>query len=236
MKRFSEHTEDWGKFVDVKINAPELIPATSRALKKYSGKVITFGSVTDVYQAIEKKYQLTRRILERLIPFDSDLCVMTKSDLVTRDIDLLQQFKNCTVAMSLSTLDDNIRKLFEPFAPSVQNRIATLRELHHAKIKTVLFIAPIFPDITPWQKLIEETRDFIDEYWFENLNLYPTIKQGIKSALDKIDQKLWWKYLKTYYANNDFWNQEKRQIIEYCNQHNIKHGVYFHTIPSFFSR
>lgn len=230
MKRFTEHVEDWGKFVDVKINAPELILATSRKLNKYHGKAITFGSVTDVYQAVEKKYQLTRCILEKLIPFDINLGIMTKSDLVTRDIDLLQQFKNCTVTISLSTLDDNVRKLFEPCAPPVQNRIAALQALHRAKINTVLFIAPIFPDITLWQKLIEETKDFVDEYWFENLNLYPAIKQEVKMALDKIDPKLWWKYLKQYYVNNDFWSQEKRQIIEYCNQHNIKHGVYFHTL------
>ena len=89
MKRFTGHLEPWGDFVDVKINGPDLIP---EKWSKYQGKSIIIGSVTDAYQPIEKKYQLTRRILEKLIPLQPDLEIITKSDLVLRDIDLLKQF------------------------------------------------------------------------------------------------------------------------------------------------
>ncbi|MEK6816502.1 MAG: radical SAM protein, partial [Nanoarchaeota archaeon] len=97
MKRFTGHTEPWGKFIDIKVNAPGLIPAET---SKYRGKSIFLSSVTDAYQPLERKYQLTRKILWKLIPMQPDLSILTKSDLVLRDIDLLKQFKGCEVGFT----------------------------------------------------------------------------------------------------------------------------------------
>ena len=107
MKRFTNHPEPWGDFVDVKINAPDLIPEKT---DKYKNKTILMGSVTDAYHPIEIKYKLTRKILEKLIPLQLDLNILTKSDLVLRDIDLLKKFKNLLVTFSLSFLDEKYRK------------------------------------------------------------------------------------------------------------------------------
>ena len=63
MKRFTNHSEPWGDFVDVKINAPELIPENT---EKYRNKTMVIGSVTDSYQPLEKKYKLTRQFLKNL--------------------------------------------------------------------------------------------------------------------------------------------------------------------------
>ena len=101
MKRFTGHTEPWGAFVDAKINAADLIPTD---VKKYKGKRITLSSVTDAYQPVELKYKLTRKILEKLIPLQPHVDIMTKSDLVLRDIDVIKQFKDCVVAFSILTL------------------------------------------------------------------------------------------------------------------------------------
>ena len=90
MKRFTGHNENWGEFIDVKVNAPDLNPPDTT---KYRGKSIFMSSVTDPYLPLEKKYELTRKILEKLIPLQPDLGILTKSDLVLRDIDLLRQFK-----------------------------------------------------------------------------------------------------------------------------------------------
>lgn len=79
MKRFTNHPEPWGEFVDVKINAPDLIPEDT---DKYKDRSITIGSVTDPYLPLEAKYKLTRRILEKLIPLQPRLDIITKSDLV----------------------------------------------------------------------------------------------------------------------------------------------------------
>jgi len=79
MKRFAGHKEHWGKFVDVKINAPNLIPENTN---KFKDKSITIGSVCDPYQPVERKYKITRKILEKLIPLQPHLDLMTKSELV----------------------------------------------------------------------------------------------------------------------------------------------------------
>lgn len=224
MKKFTGHLESWGSFIDVKINAADLIPAKT---DKYKNKSILISSVTDAYQAPERKYQLTRRILEKLIPLQPRLDIITKSDLVLRDIDLLKQFKYCRVAISLSFLDNKIIRVLEPLAPLVEKRIKTLKELHQARIKTALFISPIFPEITDWRSLVNETKSFVDEYWFENLNLYFSIRSNIFGFLRKINPQLIDKY-KEIYSKGGYWNDEEKKIREFCRKNRVVCKIYFH--------
>ena len=193
MKRFTGHSEKWGAFVDVKINAADLIPTM---INKFKGKSIVIGSVTDPYQPAEKKYELTRKILEKLIELQPDLDVLTKSDLIARDIDLLKQFKHLTVTISLSMIDEELRRQLEPGAFSASRRFEALKKLHRAGIRTVLFVSPIFPELTDWKTMIKRTRFFVDEYWFENLNLYPSIRKNIRNFLRKNRPDLIDKYKK----------------------------------------
>lgn len=225
MKRFTGHTEPWGEFVDIKINAPDLIPTDT---DKYKNKWITIGSVTDPYQPVERKYKLTRKILEKLIPLQPNLDIMTKSDLVLRDIGLLKQFKTCIVAFSLLSLDDKIRRELEPRAPSVDRRVNALKKLHEAGIQTVLFVSPIFPGITNWQEIINKTKSFVDEYWFENLNLYPSIRGNVYKFLGKNKPELVEKYKEIYSKGNNYWKEEEKKIKEFCQKNKLSHRVYFH--------
>ncbi len=225
MKRFTGHTEPWGSFVDVKINAPNLIPEDAN---KYKNKSIIIGSVCDPYQPIERKYKLTRKILEKLIFLQPHLDLMTKSDLVVRDIDLFKQFEDCIVALSLSVLDDKIRKKLEPLASSVNKRINALKELHKSGIQTALFISPIFPETTDWKALINKTKSFVDEYWFENLNLYPSIKNEIYKFLRKNKPELVEKYKQIYSKDSDYWDIEATKIKEFCKKNKINCRIYFH--------
>ena len=225
MKRFTGHKEPWGLFVDVKINAPDLIP---KGTDKYKNKSITVGSVTDPYQPIEGKYKLTRKILRRLLPLSPHLDILTKSDLVLRDIDLLKQFKHCIVGISLSFLDDKARKELEPLAPPTDRRIKVLKELHEAKIQTAAFISPIFPELTDWQGIINRTKPFVDEYWFENLNLYPSIKGNVYGFLRKNKPKLVEKYKEIYLKDSDYWHKEEKKIKEFCKKNKINCRTYFH--------
>ena len=89
IKKFTKHKEPWGEFCDIRINAPEL-------LKKEVGKIpsnssIFISSVTDPYQPLEKKYQLTRKILEILAGYNFKVSILTKSNLVLRDLDILKR-------------------------------------------------------------------------------------------------------------------------------------------------
>jgi len=222
MKRFTGHEEPWGDFVDVKINAPDLIKK-----KDYRNRYITFGSVTDCYQPLEVKYQLTRKILEKLIPMQPHIDILTKSDLVTRDIDLIKQFKDSMVAISFSSTDDKMRKILEPVSAPVDKKIAALKKLHENKIHTVVFISPLLPEITDWKNIINKTKGFVDEYWFENLNLYPSIRYNIYNLLKKIDPKLIEKYNEIY-SDNTYWDRIEKEIRLFCKKNKIKYRIYFH--------
>lgn len=225
MKRFTGHTEEWGKFADVKINAPDLIPVKTL---KYKGKSIFLASVTDPYLPLEKKYQLTRQILKKLIPWQPNLTVQTKSDLILRDIDLLKQFKNCDIGFTITTLDDNLRKEIEPFASSVKNRIKALEELKKNGIKTYVFIGPILPFLTDWQKIILKTKNCADFYLFENLNIAGSIWHSVKSWLKQKHLILLKDYERVYFSKSNYWDQVEEEIKQFCQEQKIEYKIYFH--------
>ncbi len=142
MKRFSAHKEPWGEFVDAKINAPDLL--SKEINRKPPGRVWISG-VCDPYQLIEKEYGLTRRCLETLVRCGWPVTVQTKSPLVLRDTDLFRRGADIEVGLSVATADDAIRRLFEPNAPPIKERIKALSGLHHEGIRTYAMIAPMLP-------------------------------------------------------------------------------------------
>lgn len=225
MKRFTGHTETWGDFIDVKTNAIELVPNKS---EKYRGKSFFISSVTDAYLPLERKYKLTRGVLEKLIPLELKIGIQSKSDLIVRDIDLFKQFKCCEVGMTMTTLDDKIRMEIEPGTSSVERRISALKELKKAGITTYVFIGPILPFITDWKRIILETKDFVDSYMFENLNVKGTIWNSIKNWLINKHPELLKKYEEIYFSKNDFWKTEEEKIRNFCRENKIEGKVYFH--------
>ena len=172
MKRFTGHDEEWGKFIDIKI--------CDKAISKkiLNGKTVFLSSVTDCYNPFEKKYFVTQNILRQLVDIDCKTIICTKSDLILRDIEILKRLKNLTVAVSINTLDENFKKDMDK-ASNIFNRLKTLQALYKNNIKTVLFMSPIFPEITDFRLIIDRTRYFVNEYWFENLNLRGSYKLPI---------------------------------------------------------
>src|SRR4030042_1554012 len=158
MKRFTGHKEPWGQFVDVKVNAAELL--NREITRKRRGRVWISG-VCDPYQPLEGKYHLTRQCLEILARYDWPVTVQTRSPLVLRDVDILQKGREFAVGMSITTADDAIRKLFEPNAPPIRERVRALEELHHAGIRTYAMIAPILPGAESLAELLAEKVDYV---------------------------------------------------------------------------
>jgi DNA repair photolyase len=142
MKRFTGHKEPWGEFVDVKINAPTLL---KHEIDKMPPGRVWVSGVCDPYQPLEGKYELTKKCLKILIQHDWPVTVQTKSPLVLRDIALFKKSDKLEVGLSVTSADDEIRKLFEPGAPSIKERIKALEELHLAGIRTYAMIAPMLP-------------------------------------------------------------------------------------------
>lgn len=142
MKRFTGHRERWGEFVDVKVNAAEVLERQVR--RRTPGRVWVSG-VCDPYQAAEDEYRLTRRCLEILQRYGWPVTLQTKSPLVLRDLDVLRRFSDLEVGFSIATADDTIRALFEPGAPPVGERVRALGVLHAEGIRTFAMIAPVLP-------------------------------------------------------------------------------------------
>ena len=222
MKRFTGHQEAWGDFIDIKRCDKKI------NLKKISGKSVFLSSVTDCYNEYEEKYAITRSILEQLVKSACKLSISTKSKLILRDIDLLKKIKDVTVCMSVNTLDESFKDDMDK-ASSIKDRLDALKELHENGIYTVLFMSPIFPYITNWKEIIEISNDFVDEFWFENLNLRGSYKYSILNYIKEKYSDLFYKYIDIYEnKNNNYWIDLSKKIEEYCVNNNIKYTNFFY--------
>ena len=222
MKRFTGHKEEWGTFIDIKRCDKKI------NTKKLENKTIFLSSVTDCYNQLEEKYKITRRILKELINVNCNLNISTKSKLILRDIDLLKQMKNLTVSMSINTLDENFKNDMDNASP-IKERLNTLRELHDNGIYTVLFMSPIFPYITKFKEIIEISKEYIEEYWFENLNLRGAYKTKILLYIQEKYPKLINEYNDIYIkGNKKYWNDLSKEIKDYCEINNVKYINYFY--------
>lgn len=222
MKRFTKHEEEWGTFIDIKQCSKSINK------KRLEGKTIFLSSVTDCYNPYEEKYCVTQSILKQLIGIDCTINISTKSDLILRDIDLLKKLNNLTVSLSINTMDEDFRSDMDN-ASSIEDRLKALKKLHENGIYTVLFMSPIFPEITNFREIINVSSSFVDEYWFENLNLRGNYKQTI---MDYISQKYpqHFELYKQIYVmgKKDYWEHLSDEIEQYCNDNSIKHINYFY--------
>ncbi|MCJ7620422.1 MAG: radical SAM protein, partial [Anaerolineae bacterium] len=139
------HEEEWGTFVDIKVNAPDVL---TRQLRRAKPGNISFGTVTDAYQPLEKEYGITRACLEALLDHPLPVSILTKSALVLRDLDLIKKLKDVQVAFTITTLDEEVRRRFEPGASPVAARLKALRAFSEAGIPTWAFCGPLLPGIT----------------------------------------------------------------------------------------
>ena len=147
MKRFTNHPELWGDFLDVKY-WPEI-----KNPQKYAGKELFIGSVTDPYNPQEETYGRTRALLEQLQGSGAKISIATKSDLILRDLDLIKSFPDARVSWSIDTLDETFREDMDR-AVSIQRRLAAMEAFHKAGVRTTCFISPIFPGITDVKAII----------------------------------------------------------------------------------
>lgn len=150
--------------IEVKQNAPELLEEALR--KKRKRCVIGTGSMCDPYIPIEKELCLTRRCLEIIDRYNFGAAVLTKSDLVLRDLDLLSSINKkakAVVQMTLTTADDNLCKILEPGVCPTSRRVQVLRECRERGIPTVVWLSPLLPFINDTQENIDAIAGFCAE-------------------------------------------------------------------------
>jgi DNA repair photolyase len=159
---------DWLKEILIH---PEFVERFKIELSGMSPQVVYFGWNSDPYQPIEATYGYTRKALQQLAIHGSAACILTKSDLVLRDMDLLTSMAGSSVGFSIAFQDEGTRLLFEVNAPSNRKRVEALNELKAAGIETYTLITPVMPFITNVEALIETVGPCADTIWIYSLSM-----------------------------------------------------------------
>jgi DNA repair photolyase len=145
MKRFTEHFEPWGQFLDIKVNAPDIL--AKEVKHRRPGKVF-MSSVCDGWQPAEHKHELTRRCLRILLEAGFEVFALTKSTLVRRDFDLLASSRDSSLGCTITTLDECLRCKLEPSASPSEERFRTLEMAAEVGIRTSANFAPLMPELS----------------------------------------------------------------------------------------
>ncbi|MFO1078012.1 MAG: radical SAM protein [Planctomycetota bacterium] len=193
MGRFvNEPFKNWGNYLYAKTNA---VPVFEKDLRRLRSKglapSILLSSVTDPYQGAEKKYRLTRGVLEVLVrePYPGIVGILTKSPMVERDIDLLMRLPRSEIGMTVTTTDDRISRFLEVNAPPASRRLKTLAKLHDKGIRTYAFVGPLLPHFRYQPEKLDElfaslAMVGVRQVYVEHMNLRQYIRQRLQTILD----------------------------------------------------
>lgn len=201
----------------------EDIRKLKRAYQFENARDIFLGAITDCYQPPERKFEQTRQVIEVLIESELPFTILTKSNLVLKDIDLLKGYKWCRAGVTITSLDETFRKELEPFTIDYGKRIEVLNVLKSNGISTYLSCEPIMPvaesDPLP---LLQKLRDVVDLFEF---GMY--ISRG---EFDYVSEQ----YLK-HYKDDKFYYDVFSRVIQYCNDNKINYCISSHS-KSFFKK
>ncbi|MCP4110920.1 MAG: radical SAM protein [Desulfobacteraceae bacterium] len=227
MGRFTGHTkEKWGEYLDIKSNASELLERKLNRMKSHKG-IFFIGSVTDAYQPHEKKYKVTRQLLKLLKNYDVHIVIQTKSNLILRDTDILSQFSQCDVGFTIITLDDMVRKIFEPRTSSIESRLDALSKLKNAGLQTYAFIGPIIPDFTDVKAVIEAVSYKVTGVMAESLNISAGNWNDIQATIKKYRPKIQTEQYKKRVKDPNYWMIVEQEYNDLCKKYSIKNDGFF---------
>jgi DNA repair photolyase len=159
---------DWDREIGF---VPEFVARLSEELSQIEPQTIYMGMNTDPYQPAEAKYATTRKILDELRKHGFSACILTKSDYVVRDLNILRQMPDASVGVSIAFQDESIRKLFEANTIPMIDRIRVLGRFKSQGIPTYALICPVFPLITDVEVLIKEVRSCAWTIWIYRLEM-----------------------------------------------------------------
>jgi len=217
-RRFCRHSEAWGDFVDAKINAPIVLAGEAR--RKQKGRVF-LSSLTDAYQPLERKYELTRKLLEILLKHQFPISIQTKSVLVLRDLDLIRKFHEREVGFTMTTIDDNVRKVFEPGSSSVEEKLQALRILKENGVITYVFFGPVLPYLSDanleefFHQIVSTGVDYV---YADKLNLKPGLWVNLGRFLQKDFPQLHTKWRDILLGQGDYNEIMKVKIGDICRE------------------
>ena len=224
--RFSHPNEPWGSFVDVKVNAPQVLAREVR--QKRVGRVF-ISSVCDGWQPKEASYRLTRQCLEILLHYGYPITILTKSTLAGCDLDLLASKEGVEFGVTLTTLDENLRQLIEPKSSPPTERLALLEEAKRKGIRTYAFLGPLMPylsdteeSLTPLLKAVKEVD--ADYFYVDRLNPRFGVWLSLKSLLQKYFPFLIEKYRRILF-NDQASMEYSERLVSTASRLARKHGL-----------
>lgn len=221
--------------IEVKENAVALLEQT--LAKKRKKCMIGTGSMTDPYMPLEAKLGNTRKVLEIIERYGFGFTVITKSDLILRDLDLLKRINErtkCVVQMTLTTLDEGLCRILEPNVCTTKRRVEVLNILRDNGIPTVVWLSPILPFINDTRENIEGILKYCIEARVRGILCFDmgvTLRSGNReyfySKLDRYFPRMKERYQSVYgdsYALSSPRNAELMRLFhETCKMHGIMH-------------
>jgi DNA repair photolyase len=215
----------WGEFVKVKTNILEVL---KKELRKKPKGVVGISTVTDPYQPLEEKLQITKECLKLLFNHKFPISIQTKSPLVLRDLDIISLFSldSVDVGFTITTMDDWLAKKLEPKAPSSSHRAKALEELSQKNVRTWIFFGPIIPGINDDEENIEKivmlAKKTHSDLLYDKLNLRSFVMERLKPFLEKENPKLIERLPKLLSNRFDYFKGVEKLIATICEKYEVK--------------
>lgn len=209
--------ETWGDTIGVKRNLPLIL---SKELPKKKPGTVGISTVTDPYQPIEQQYHVTRYSLQQLFKYDFPIQIQTKSKLVLKDIKLINKFSNAEIMISIGTNNDNHRKLLEPNASSIKDRLQILDELKENQcVKTSVFLGPLYPNLN-WTQIRPLLDTFIEKkvstIMIDDFHLKPGLQKYLTPLIQQ-NKSLYNGFSKHVFQSSQWYQQTTKKIRKYVN-------------------
>ncbi|MFA4991431.1 MAG: radical SAM protein [Candidatus Omnitrophota bacterium] len=230
----SKRPGEWGGYVDMRVNAPELL---EKEIKIKKPKRVLLGSTTDCFQPVETKYAITKKILEILNKNGVYYSILTRSPIAAEYIDTLKQGFCEHIYFTINNIPDDLKARLEPKSPGCESRIRAINKLLEAGIN----VTPYFSPILPWASVIQGVFPLFpnaDSVEFEGLNLnlaniadiinaVASLRPGLRPDYERLSKD------RAFY--DSFWAGVKKDIIKEAIKYKKNYNIHIHRFGGYFN-
>ncbi len=201
-----------------------------REISKIPPQTIYMGYKTDPYQPCEAEYRQTRKVLELFLKKGFSASILTKSDLIVRDTDILQEMDNASVSVSVAFNDNRTRELFEDNTMDTEARIAGLSKIREAGIRTSALLCPVIPYITDVVPLIDMLAPITDVIWIYGLSIKERSDRNWQNTQDILNRNFpdLKEQIETVIFSKDhsYWSQLRQELTELQKDRNLNLNIH----------
>lgn len=218
---------DWSKEI---FKHQDIVAQLSNEIENIPSQTIYMGYLTDPYQPSEVEHQQTRKVLELFQEKGHSASILTKSNLIIRDLDILKKMENAAVSVSVAFNDSQTRSLFEANTMETQKRIEALRILKEAGVRTGAMLCPVIPYITDAVQLINMLEPYTDVVWIYGLsiidrsgpswlNVKKILNNHFPDLIDQIEPVIFSK-------DHSYWTQLREELLALKNDRGLNLNIH----------